>query len=44
MFFIVVWIPDPKLRELAPGDDMGADQILKSLEDFQPEAWGLPSY
>lgn len=22
----------------------GADEVLKSLEEFQPERWGLPPY
>ena len=47
---IVVWVPDPNL--VALGDrGMEAvspidrpDLILKSLEDFVPEQWGLPPY
>lgn len=41
---LVIWIPDPRLRELAPEEDLGADAILGSLEDFKPEEWGLPPY
>lgn len=37
----VCMVPDPQLdRQLT----LGADQVLTSLEDFVPEAWGLPSY
>ncbi|KAI0694273.1 HAD-like protein [Cytidiella melzeri] len=47
---VVVWVPDPQLLSL--GDcGMGTvsvleqpDLTLKSLEDFVPERWGLPSY
>ncbi|CEH18481.1 Predicted haloacid-halidohydrolase and related hydrolases [Ceraceosorus bombacis] len=42
----VVWVPDPNLRALLSkeNEDLNADQILESLEDFEPEAWGLPPF
>lgn len=37
----VVMVPDPRLdAEMTKG----ASQVLKSLEDFKPELFGLPSY
>ena len=38
----VVWVPDPnmKLGELKDK----ATVIIKSLEDFQPEEFGLPAF
>ncbi|KAI9298280.1 HAD-like protein [Neoconidiobolus thromboides FSU 785] len=38
-----IWIPDPKLLEMA-GSDIGATQILTSMEEFQPELFGLPPF
>jgi len=40
----VVWIPDPGLMNVQYSGEEQADQILKTLEDFVPEEWGLPSY
>jgi len=44
----VVWVPDANLLSLGESgptlDIEQPDQILKSLEDFVPEEWGLPSY
>ncbi|KAF8757106.1 Haloacid dehalogenase-like hydrolase [Rhizoctonia solani] len=40
----VVWIPDPNLAALTTADELGADETLRSLEDFIPESWGLPPY
>ncbi|KAJ7091993.1 HAD-like domain-containing protein [Mycena belliarum] len=40
----VVWVPDVKLLDVEYSGDEQADQILKSLEDFEPEKWGLPPY
>ncbi len=37
-----IYVPDPNMyttKELS-----GADEILHSLDEFKPEAWGLPSY
>ncbi|KAG8891474.1 hypothetical protein FRC01_014677 [Tulasnella sp. 417] len=39
-----IWVPDEKLRALAPNETYGADCILESLEQFKPEEWGLPPY
>lgn len=39
-----IWVPDEKLRALAPNETYGADCILESLEQFKPEDWGLPPY
>jgi len=40
----VVWVAVPELRALEAGAEVTADQILQSLEEFQPEKWGLPPY
>jgi len=39
-----VWVPDPNLLNVEYTSEERADQILKSLEDFKPEEWGLPPY
>lgn len=38
-----VWVPDPNLLALGL-DNVVADQVLSSLEEFKPEEWGLPPY
>jgi pseudouridine-5'-monophosphatase len=44
-FFSVVWVvPDSKLLDVEYSGEEKADQILKSLEEFVPEQWGLPAY
>ncbi|PPQ63669.1 hypothetical protein CVT24_004554 [Panaeolus cyanescens] len=41
----VIWVPDSNLLNLGYGPvTERADQILKSLEDFRPEEWGLPPF
>ncbi|KAA1475169.1 HAD-like protein [Dentipellis sp. KUC8613] len=40
----VVWVPDPNLLGMEANSVHGADQVLKSLEEFVPEEWGLPPY
>ncbi|THU95502.1 HAD-like protein [Dendrothele bispora CBS 962.96] len=40
----VVWIPDPNLLNVEYTGEEKADQLLKSIEDFRPEEWGLPPY
>ncbi|KAI0067156.1 HAD-like protein [Artomyces pyxidatus] len=41
----VVWIPDPNLLKLdAQSDAQKPDQLLRSLDEFKPEEWGLPPY
>ncbi|KAJ7680903.1 HAD-like domain-containing protein [Mycena polygramma] len=40
----VVWVPDANLLGVEYSGEEKADQILKSLEDFLPEEWGLPPY
>ncbi|KAJ7933842.1 HAD-like domain-containing protein [Mycena leptocephala] len=40
----VVWVPDTKLLDVEYSGEEKADQILKSLEEFVPEQWGLPPY
>jgi pseudouridine-5'-monophosphatase len=37
----VVMVPDPQLD---PALCTSATQVVKSLECFQPEKWGLPGY
>ena len=34
-------VPDPELNKNLT---KGADQILRSLEDFDPKSWGLPPF
>lgn len=41
---IVVWIPDPQLRALNPGETYGTRAMFESLDGFRPEEWGLPGY
>jgi pseudouridine-5'-monophosphatase len=38
----VVWVPDANLRALNPEQTYGATLIVGSLEELDPEAWGLP--
>ncbi|KAI5118887.1 hypothetical protein M0805_003562 [Coniferiporia weirii] len=40
----VVWVPDANLLEVGPSAVYTADETLRSLEDFDPEAWGLPPF
>jgi pseudouridine 5'-phosphatase len=37
----VIAVPDPNM---SPAAYPGADQVLRSLEEFDPGSWGLPSY
>ncbi|CAG8468403.1 46349_t:CDS:2 [Gigaspora margarita] len=39
----VVWVAHKGLAEVCPGDN-GADEKLLSLEDFNPEKYGLPPF
>jgi pseudouridine-5'-monophosphatase len=41
---IVIWVPDANLLEVKQDGQYTADQILRSLEEFKPEEWGLPPY
>jgi pseudouridine 5'-phosphatase len=42
---VVVWVPDENLLGVeSPQATEQPDQILRSLEAFVPEEWGLPSY
>ncbi|KAE8234042.1 hypothetical protein CF326_g906 [Tilletia indica] len=41
----VIWVPDSNLKKISPpGQELGADQVLDSLEAFVPEEWGLPPF
>ncbi|KAJ1977759.1 hypothetical protein H4R33_006147 [Dimargaris cristalligena] len=40
----VVWIPDPNIVAMGIRDDHGAAEILTSMEEFQPEKYGLPAF
>ncbi|THH09554.1 hypothetical protein EW146_g8653 [Bondarzewia mesenterica] len=40
----VVWVPDPNLLKLETHGPEQPDQVLRSLEEFVPEEWGLPPY
>ncbi|TFY73564.1 hypothetical protein EWM64_g10450 [Hericium alpestre] len=40
----VAWVPDPNLLKLETQGLHEADRVLRSLEEFIPEEWGLPSY
>ena len=33
-----------QLRRVSNIKDVGAHQVLKSLEDFKPEEWGIPPF
>ncbi|CAG8569754.1 1073_t:CDS:2 [Acaulospora morrowiae] len=39
----VVWVPDPNVAALHPGDN-GADDVISSLENFDPAKFGLPPF
>ncbi|CAG8798066.1 18295_t:CDS:2 [Gigaspora margarita] len=39
----VIWVPDPMVAELYP-DINGADEIIFSLNDFDPTKYGLPPF
>ncbi|CAG8490598.1 3981_t:CDS:2, partial [Acaulospora morrowiae] len=39
----VVWVPDPNLASLYPGDN-GATAVIQSLEYFDPVKFGLPPF
>jgi pseudouridine-5'-monophosphatase len=39
----VIWVPDDSLRALAPEEDYGAVAVLRNLEHFRPEDYGLPA-
>lgn len=34
-------VPDPNLSSSAAA---AADEVLESLEDFEPQKWGLPAF
>ncbi|KAF9023954.1 HAD-like protein [Hymenopellis radicata] len=40
----VIWVPDTNLLNVKYDGEEIADKILKSIEDFVPEEWGLPLY
>ncbi|KAI9449506.1 HAD-like protein [Russula earlei] len=41
----VVWVPDENLLSIRPSLDIEKpDRILRSLEDFIPDEWGLPPF
>jgi len=40
----VIWVPDANLLDVEFAGPEKADQVLKSIEDFIPEHWGLPPY
>ena len=40
----VVWIPDHFVDQSAAGLNERVTQLLKSLEEFKPEQFGLPPY
>jgi pseudouridine-5'-monophosphatase len=40
----VVWVPDVSLLDVEYSGSEKADLVLKSVEDFAPEQWGLPPY
>lgn len=40
----VVWVPDINLLDLKHDGEYKADEVLRSLEDFLPDKWGLPPY
>ncbi|KAI5889158.1 HAD-like protein [Schizophyllum commune H4-8] len=40
----VVWVPDVNLLDVPHDSHERPDQILRSVEEFVPEEWGLPPY
>lgn len=40
----VVWIPDPELLNSLGEQEVNASHQHKTMEDFDPAAWGLPPY
>ncbi|KAH8118954.1 HAD-like protein [Phellopilus nigrolimitatus] len=40
----VAWVPDSNLLDVEYSGIYKADEILRSLEDFEPVKWGLPPY
>ena len=41
----MVWVPDRNLLDVSSSQvSEGADQVLRSLEAFVPEEWGLPPF
>ncbi|GJN92598.1 hypothetical protein Rhopal_005633-T1 [Rhodotorula paludigena] len=40
----VVWIPDPELLNSLGEQEVKASHQHKTMEDFDPAAWGLPPY
>ncbi|TFK44312.1 HAD-like domain-containing protein [Crucibulum laeve] len=40
----VVWVPDANLLDVGYSGEEQADLMIKSIEDFAPEEWGLPPY
>ncbi|KAK0195057.1 HAD-like domain-containing protein [Armillaria mellea] len=40
----VIWIPDANLLDVEYVGEEKADAMLKSLQEFVPEEWGLPPY
>jgi pseudouridine-5'-monophosphatase len=42
----VVWVPDQNLLDLGSSQvtERPPDQVLRSLEAFVPEEWGLPPF
>ena len=41
---VVVWVPDAELLDVEYSGSHRADEIITSLEMFEPEKWGLPAY
>lgn len=41
---LAVWVADPNLLKVEHSGPYKADETLGSLEDFDPEKWGLPPY
>ena len=42
--YTVVWVPDVNLLDVPHDSHERPDQILRSVEEFVPEEWGLPPY
>ena len=42
---VVVWVPDQNILDVGPSQvTESPDQVLRSLEEFVPEEWGLPPF
>lgn len=44
MLILAVWVADENLLKVGQPTTHKADEVLTSLEDFDPAKWGLPPF